>query len=357
MNNSSTAKPGLFGITNSNRDFSKKTSWGKNQFNSSFPAALCAYFKHLDLKANYLTIKEGRFGVYDLDITSLFNIDSLDNVYYDFESPYMPYGKHLHGKLPRTDLVIKDNLSQECQRGIEIKLTTIPDRTTHTKSHSEYGSEIVIRPNTIVYLACSLLGAIRRSGRNTDYIRKVAALAPDDTEQALSASASIISCLHRLAFELADVATPLLLQPIWKTEGMSFVLAENCLDLFVWSDVALCMFISDVSRSVLESDNTKMTRQIRTAIWLFTMIQNGLEKGKFDHESIYDKMSYNLKNDKAFAATGATTNAYMKCENLTNPRIKRSEFERIILNKGQNCLSPERRLDAVLSSNLSLFTA
>jgi len=33
-------KLNLFGLNNSNRDFSKAESWGKNQFNSSFPATL-----------------------------------------------------------------------------------------------------------------------------------------------------------------------------------------------------------------------------------------------------------------------------------------------------------------------------
>lgn len=38
-------QPGLFGLepNRSNRDFSKDTSWGKNKFNSSFPAALACY--------------------------------------------------------------------------------------------------------------------------------------------------------------------------------------------------------------------------------------------------------------------------------------------------------------------------
>ncbi|MFW6359681.1 MAG: HindVP family restriction endonuclease, partial [Chroococcales cyanobacterium] len=43
MNNSATHQPGLFGITHSNRDFSQKQSWGKNQFNNSFPVALASY--------------------------------------------------------------------------------------------------------------------------------------------------------------------------------------------------------------------------------------------------------------------------------------------------------------------------
>ena len=32
-------KPCLYGIKNSNRDFSNADAWGKNQFNSSFPAS------------------------------------------------------------------------------------------------------------------------------------------------------------------------------------------------------------------------------------------------------------------------------------------------------------------------------
>ncbi len=35
--------PRLFGIVRSNRDYSLKDTWGKIQFNSSFPAALACY--------------------------------------------------------------------------------------------------------------------------------------------------------------------------------------------------------------------------------------------------------------------------------------------------------------------------
>ncbi len=34
---------GLFGLNHSNRDFSQRESWGKNQFNNSFPASLACY--------------------------------------------------------------------------------------------------------------------------------------------------------------------------------------------------------------------------------------------------------------------------------------------------------------------------
>ncbi len=44
--------PNLFGIKYSNRDFSQKENWGKNQFNSSFPASLACFMasKNIDLK-------------------------------------------------------------------------------------------------------------------------------------------------------------------------------------------------------------------------------------------------------------------------------------------------------------------
>jgi hypothetical protein len=51
MNNQ---QPHLFGLKNSNRDFTSKNAWGKNQFNSSFPASLCCFLDSLGEKANYL---------------------------------------------------------------------------------------------------------------------------------------------------------------------------------------------------------------------------------------------------------------------------------------------------------------
>ena len=53
-------KPGLYGITNSNRDYSDPYYWGKNQFNSSFPIALACYMRDTGLPAVYLSIDKNR---------------------------------------------------------------------------------------------------------------------------------------------------------------------------------------------------------------------------------------------------------------------------------------------------------
>ncbi|GIM29851.1 hypothetical protein CPJCM30710_25170 [Clostridium polyendosporum] len=40
----------------------------------------------------------------------------------------------------------------------------------------------------------------------------------------------------------------------------------------------------------------------------------------------------------------------MRCPELTNPRIKKSEIKKIILNNREKFLKPERRLDAYIKS-------
>ncbi|MFM6024719.1 MAG: HindVP family restriction endonuclease [Dolichospermum sp.] len=150
---------GLFGLTNSNRDFSQRESWGKNQFNNSFPASLACYMYQKGLKLDYLTLdKQLKIEHQEIDISQIFGIDPLsDHLFFSFESDYVPYRKIVVGKLPRVDLVTHD-LSRDnaCLRSIEIKLTALPDNSTYRLPDHQYGCEIVTGTDTIVYLALSI---------------------------------------------------------------------------------------------------------------------------------------------------------------------------------------------------------
>ena len=46
--------PGLYGLSNSNRDFSDSYYWGKNQFNTSFPMAMACYMRNRGIPAVYI---------------------------------------------------------------------------------------------------------------------------------------------------------------------------------------------------------------------------------------------------------------------------------------------------------------
>jgi type II restriction enzyme len=345
--------PSLFGLANSNRDFTIKESWGKNQFNSSFPAALCCYLHHKKLNANYLKIENGAFSHGEVHINEAFGIEpNSEDAYYVFESAYAPFQQFVVGTLPRTDLVVQKKSTGQCLAGIEVKLTALPDNTTCELSENEYGSEIVVRPNTIVYLACSIA---RSLGNSLSEVidNKIVIEDWTEAEQVLPHIATIIESLRGIFRKLEHYQTPFLLQPIWKTNGKSPQLSDQCLDVFFWSNAGFTNFITEIANS--DTGASRITRQTRTAIWLYKMLLDTVSNGKFNHHQIIDSLSYNTKNDKAFASAGNITNRFMTCNRLKKPAIEKDEIKNIILGGGQNLLSPERRFDAIVYNSPELF--
>jgi len=352
MNNDNKETPSLFGLSKTNRDFSKKESWGKNQFNSSFPASLCCYLASKEIKANYLSIQNGKYLSATINIEDVFNISANDDdLYFAFEAQHTPFQKCVVGTLPRTDIVIQKESTGECLAGLEVKLTALPDNTTCNLDDHLYGSEIVVRPDTIVYLACSL--ALNSHEKLDEHLNQVDIEDWSDANQVLPHIENIIDSIEKIALLAEKVQTPFLLQPIWKTIGKSPELSKQCLDIFVWSDAGFSHFLSKIANR--NPDAKKITRQTRTVIWLYKMLKDFRAFGKFDHEEIIDTLSYNTKNDKAFASAGHVTNQYMACPRLERPVIARSEIQKIILGGGQHLLSPERRFDAIIFNSPELF--
>lgn len=352
-------KPELFGTKYSNRDFAQKNTWGKNQFNSSFPASLAAYLHSKNFENIYLTldenlkVKHGKISTADF-----FGLEpQSEDLFYSFESAYTPYEQILVGHLPRVDLVTQSKSSGQALKPVEIKLTALPDNTTCELAENEYGTEIVIRPDTIVYLACSI--AFNFKGNLSalkSHFPKDFSKIPDWSEglAVWNFIPQMLSTIDRITLSILDKQEPILMQPVWKTQGKSPALCENCLDVFVWSNFAFTQLFLDVARKELSSNN-RITRQIRTIIWLFKMLYDFSQNGQFNHAQIIDELSYNTKNDKAFAVSGTVTHAYMSCDELTNPRITKEEIKGIILGGGQNLLSPERRFDAIIYNSPELF--
>ena len=352
MNKENKESPSLFGLSKTNRDFSRKESWGKNQFNSSFPASLCCYLASKNIEANYLSIQNGVYVPTTIKIQDVFNISAnSEDLYFAFEAQHTPFQKFVIGTLPRTDLVIQRQSTGECLAGLEVKLTALPDNTTCNLNDSLYGSEIVVRPDTIVYLACSL--ALNSQEAIDEHLRCVNIEDWSDPLQVLPHIKNIVNSIEEISLASEKGQSPFLIQPIWKTVGKSPELAQQCLDVFVWSDAGFSNFISKIANRNV--DAKKITRQTRTAIWLYKMLSDVKECGKFDSEIIIDTLSYNTKNDKAFASAGNVTNKYMSCPRLEKPIISRLEIRNIILGGGQSLLSPERRFDAIIFNSPELF--
>ncbi|MFN4145233.1 MAG: HindVP family restriction endonuclease [Runella sp.] len=353
---------GLYGIRYSNRDFTQAESWGKNQFNSSFPVGLANFMASKNLEYVYLYLDENlkvkHSTISDKEIYS--SKANAEDLFFSFESPYTPYQQLVLGKLPRVDLVTQSRSTGNCLRPLEVKLTALPDQSTCSLNEAYYGCEMVVRPDTIVYLACSIAANFKADtqsltsliGSRFDEIRDWT-----DGVSVWPFITEMVASIDRIAFSLLDKQEPLLMQPIWKTQGKSPILADNCLDVFVWSNLAFTRLFVDVVRGEISEGVNKITRQIRTIIWLLKMLDDFAKHGQINHHKIIDALSFNTKNDKAFAISGRITHKLMTCKELTKPRIEKKDIKNIILGGGQHLLSPERRFDAIIYNSPELFVS
>lgn len=345
----------LYGIKNSNRDFSDPYYWGKNQFNSSFPIALACYMRDSNKKAVFLNLNKSleiRIGY--KSFSTVFNTRKPNvDLHFSFESAFKPFEKFVYDELKPIDLVIKD-LNGKFLQPIEIKLTTIPDITTFQEKESAYGPEIVVRSPTMRYMALSMAASLENHFSD---IRKI--FEPvchkirnwDNSHEVKSNINKIFDCLESFFKKYYKFQKPLLMQPIWKTKGKTPSLAENCLDIFIWTDFALTRLFMDSAKQ----SNHKITRQQRAALRLARFLYELSTHGKVYQQPIYDGMTYDKQNDKEFSISGNKTNQYICCKRLISPIIKKKEIKKIILGGGHKYLSPERRFDAIIYYSKDLF--
>jgi len=349
--------PSILGFTptNSNKDLSTASNWGKNQFANTFPIGLAAYMHQQEVSPVYLTLdRDLTVNIGHTSVTDIFGLAPFsETLYYSFESEYEPYRPFVVGALSRIDLVtmeVQDGHHHHL-RPIEIKLTALPDSSTVNADEEDFGSEIVVRPDTIVYLALSIIKDYEgESDRLYEILDPVFGRQNVDWTDASDVKPLILQikeCLNRILLEKIENQFPYVMQPIWKTVGKSLNLENECFDIFMWSNYAFTRLFVD---AVVGASST-INRKLRTIVWLARMLYDYSDAEKLDYQHIIDNYTFNTKNDKAFAVNGAITNPYMRCPELTTPRISKEAVSSIILNGGQNFLSPERRLDAAIQAS------
>ena len=349
--------PGLFGQKHSSRDYTKAECWGKNQFNSSFPASLVAYMFSKNVKPVYICTSQDNTIIHKyIDGKELLGIDPLsEQAYYNFEAGFAPYEKFYQGEREKIDLVMLNNDTNELLTGLEVKLTALPDNTTKSLAENEWGTEIVMRPPTICFLACSICAnynTIEEKEHLRSLLRKVPQINHwEEIEEVLSHYNQILSSILAVSSDMCKKQKPLIIQPIWKTEGNKMRLKKDCLDVFVWSNLSIIQMCCTEDSSNL----TRLNRFHRTIIWLYKMLLDYVTYDMFDYKRIIRLQSYNLANDKAFALPGTKSHTFLKGDELVSPRISKYEIKNIILGGGQDLLSPERRFDAVLVNSPDIF--
>lgn len=349
--------PGLFGQKHSSRDYTKAECWGKNQFNSSFPASLVAYMYSKGLKPIYIKTNKLNEIIHEkINAKELLGIDPLsDEAYYNFEAGFAPYEKFYQGEREKIDLVMMNGTTNKLLSGLEVKLTALPDNTTKKLKEVEWGTEIVMRPPTICFLACSICANYEKL-EERERLRKMLRKVPqinhwEEIDEVLPHYTKVLDSILSISADMCDKQKPLVIQPIWKTEGSRMRLKDNCLDVFVWSNLSVIQMCC--------TEEVESIRQInrfhRTIIWLYKMLLDFVTYDTFDYKRIIRLQSYNLANDKAFALPGTKSHVFLKSKEIVTPRISKYEIKNIILGGGQELLSPERRFDAVLVNSPDIF--
>lgn len=344
------SRPSLYGLENLNKDLSLQSSWGKNQFNNLFPMSLACYMRDHKIEMPYLRLdKHGEVRSRYAEVGEVFGSDLQNHeLYFAFESRYEPFARFLSDPLVSIDVVIRSKDDNSLIRPLEIKLTTLPDNTTKDEKDEAYGSEIVVRDKTTRYIALSIADACERDFAEIHgHFRPVCQHIRDwkNLAEMSNRLSDLLGALKEFLQFHSLKQRPLLLQPIWKTKGQSSELAENCLDIFVWSDFALTALFM-IGASKIQSG--RISRPQRAALRLVRFLWEVSRGNPVFQAPIYDEMTYETLNDKEFSISGKQTNRLMRHERLTKPHFTKDVLRRVILGGGETYLSPERRLDAVI---------
>lgn len=343
----------LYGIANSNRTGNHHL--GKNEFNSSFPVAMACYMRDNYIPAVYLKLKEDlKIEATSIDIDEVFNCHGINgkDLYFEFESKFQPYSQYSTDGIDNIDLIIKEGSQQIYLRALEIKLTVIPDNTTHSKNPELWAPEIVFRPVTTKYCALGIADAF---SSDQSVIKKhfeklgLSIIDWGNKNEMYRRIPEIVETIDSFEINHYRKQKPLIMQPIWRTKGKSPHLEEHAFDIFIWSDYAFTRLFLD--NSVINTSSGKeieITRQMRSTLRLARFLYEYGRAGNVQLQQIYTNMAFGLQTDKEFASAGNITYKYMNCDRLRKPILKSEVITKIIPEDKLKELSPERRFDQTL---------
>ncbi|MEG2672717.1 MAG: HindVP family restriction endonuclease [Ruthenibacterium sp.] len=341
---------GLFGISHSNR--TADDHWGKNCFNSSFPAATANYMFAHDVSAIYIKLDEVdeqlKVVSSTIPIKDVFNsgAKNLDDLYFSFESVYQPYQQYSFDAVDGIDLVIKDT-DGNFLSPLEVKLTVLPTSATSNKPESEWGSELVVRSATTSYCALGMFDAVKDHAREVREIFEGACSSIqmwDNDYEMTHKMPQLISAINQFERTYLTHQKPLLMQTLWKTQGQSPILSDQAFDIVIWSDYAFSRLFIDGS----DEPASTMKRGMRASARMARCLWELSKSGKIRVVDIYRQMAFGNQTDKEFAVGGSQWRKYVTTDRIANLALNKNVVNEIIESGYIDRLMPERRFDQTL---------
>lgn len=341
---------GLYGIEHSNRTVDDH--WGKNCFNSSFPAAMANYMLDNSISAIYINLAEvhGEMKVVatEIPINRVFNCGDKhpNELYFAFESVFEPYQEYSFDQIDGIDLVIKDTEGHFLSP-LEVKLTVLPDNTTYRKPENQWGSEMVIRSATTSYCALGMFDAVKDHARSVREIFEDSCSSIQSWDNDFEMTHKLPSLCQSIdAFQrrFYQHQKPLLMQTLWKTQGKSPLLADHAFDIVVWSDYAFSRLFIDSSyeAAITMSRPMRATARLAKCLWELS------KSGKIRVVDIYRQMAFGNQTDKEFSIPGVKWKTYVTTPRTARLILPKEAVNEIIEDGYIERLSPERRFDQTL---------
>lgn len=341
---------GLYGIYHSNR--SVDDHWGKNCFNSSFPASLASYMLDKDIPAIYIKLEKhnGKLVVVpsEISLRDVFNCGNrrLNQLYFAFESVFEPYQQYSFDAIDGIDLVIKD-VDGKFLSPLEVKLTVLPTSATSSLSEELWGSELVVRTATTSYCAFGMFDAIKKESRLVREIFEEACASIqswDNDFEMTHKMPQLCKAVDDFQLLYHKRQKPLLMQTLWKTQGQSPFLMDQAFDMVIWSDYAFSRLFLDGS----EQPANTMKRGMRASARLARCLWELSKSGKIRVVDIYRQMAFGNQTDKEFAVGGSAWRNYVSTDRIKNFALSKDVVNEIIESGYIDKLRPERRFDQTL---------
>jgi hypothetical protein len=353
----STGSPSLYGITETNSTRHGASLWGKNQFNSTFPLALCLYMRDEDISPIAVVERGEGIVAIDREWTMADVIGPISaNCNYRFESAFEPYANCCRDAVDNIDLVV--SADDEPLRPLEVKLTVVPDSSTARKPSDKWAPEMVMRPVSSAYammsLAECLAGDAEAKEEVVNHLRQAynQVTGWDNATEIAQRAPVLRNSLDNALRVVVErgLQRPFLIQPLWRTRGQSFVLAEQCFDVFVWSDAAIMRV--PVAESTDGSDN--VSRPLREVARHVRGLYDLLSTGDYSYSDIYKGMPLGHQTDKSFALSGRKSIRYLDHPRLSEPVLSHHVLGDLIIGGGEHELKPERRFDAAVLAYMTV---
>lgn len=351
----------MYGLQDSNHDFTKERSFGKNIFTNAFPVALAIYMdQELGLAPNYIFANSVNDEPAVLHTTKpLEEIigTAPTHAFWSFEDSFSGYDYYATGTANRSDLVVKSKTTGKELSAFEVKLVAAPTSGTAKRAREQQSCEIVVRPPTIEQMCFSIASSYgaRRRYEIGDVIAETLQHPMDyqwgNEMYMIEKLPLVIEAADKIILNGLEVQTPFVLNALWRTNGKNAVFDRECFDVFFWSDLAFMQLFTRAAKRAVLGDSTEIGRPARSVIWLVKSLFDYAAQGKVTFDITHSLITYGGQSDKAGAFSGNSVLEIIGCDNFVHPRVADDVYTKIISKEGIEMLSPERRLDGFIKSD------